>query len=93
MTFTSRRRCSVYVARRIIFLAPKWYNLKVFNAPLMRTVYAGNLYWMTQKLILPSLVMVDGRTVDSKSIAKTVRFVTQEGESPGRARGHTNADR
>lgn len=65
----------MYVARRIIFLAPKWHNLKVFNALLMRTVYAGDLYWMTQKLILPSLVMVDGRTVDSKSIAKTVRFV------------------
>lgn len=83
----------MYVARRIIFLAPKWRNLKVFNALLMRTVYAGNLYWMTQKLILPSLVMVDGRTVDSKSIAKSVRFVTQEDESLRRARGHTNADR
>jgi hypothetical protein len=36
----------------------------------------------------------DGRfEVDSKSIAKTVRFVTQEDESLRRARGHTNADR
>jgi hypothetical protein len=73
MTFTSRRRCSVCVARRIIFLAPKWHNLNAFNALLMRTVYAGNLYWMTQKLILPSLVMVDGRTVDSKSIRSRSR--------------------
>ena len=43
-------------------------------------------------MILPSLVKVDGRTVDSKSIAKTVRFVTQENELR-RARGQTNADR
>ena len=42
----------------------------------------------TKKVILPSLVKVDGRTVDSKSIAKTVRFVTQENELR-RARGQT----
>ena len=94
MTFTSRRRCSVYVARRIIFLAPQVAQPQSLNALLMRT----GLRWKlvlgdTKRVILPSLVMVDGRTVDSKSIAKTVRFVTQENEPLRRARGQTNADR